>query len=167
MSEIFLTELRRDDSAILFNWINDRSLVILNNNYDPIHEINHDNWFTNIIQKKDVRIFAIRLVSNEEIIGICQLFNIDFINSNAELQIRIGNSTYQGKGLGREAVKAVLQYSFNDLGLHRVYLKVFSTNVYAIKAYQKLGFNQEGILKEAAFINGRFIDILMMAILNK
>lgn len=167
MSEILLTELRKADSPILFEWINNRSLVINNNNYSPIHELNHDNWFNAILQRNEVRIFAIRTKFDDKLIGVCQLFNIDFINRNAELQIRIGSIPHQGKGMGRQAIASLLEFGFRDLGLHRVYLRVFSTNVNAVKAYEKIGFITEGVLKDAAFIDGNFVDIIFMAVLNR
>ena len=166
MNKIILTELRIEDSPILFKWINDRSIVILNNNYSPVHETNHDAWFTSIVARSDIRIFAIRKQNEENIIGTCQLFNIDYINRNAELQIRIAPEEQRGKGYGRQAIQLLLDYAFKDLGLHRVFLRVFSTNENAIKDYKKIGFSTEGVMRDASYIDGKFVDIIIMAILK-
>ena len=47
-------------------------------------------------------------------------------------------------------------------------LRVFSDNIYAIKAYQKAGFKYEGIAKDNILLpNGKYQDIVFMAIINK
>jgi len=163
---VYLDGLRISDSELLFKWINNRDLVLWNNNYSPIHEPDHFEWFDAIRKKEDVRIFAIRQKNDRKLIGTCQLFAINFINRSAELQIRIGDIAEQGKGFGTEAVKLLLKFGFKDLNLHRIYLHVFENNVRAIKIYNKVGFKKEGVLKDAEFIDGKYLNVIPMSILE-
>ncbi len=54
-------------------------------------------------------------------------------------------------GYGKEAMNLLLDYSFSELNLHKVYLRVFSFNKRAICLYESLGFEKEGELKEQLF----------------
>lgn len=163
---VILTPVCEDDLPLLFEWINNREQVLFNAPYKPVHEIQHQQWFISIIQRNDVAIFGIRSQDTQTLIGTCQLHSINLIHRNAELQIRIGRIQERNKGYGSEAVDLLLKYAFRDLNLHRVYLHVFANNTAAIRAYEKNGFTQEGMERQAAFIDGEFRDVIEMAILR-
>ncbi|MFS0785672.1 GNAT family protein [Shouchella sp. 1P09AA] len=99
-------------------------------------------------------------------IGVTALIGIDTKNRNAECILDIGEKSYWGKGYGTEALSILLSYAFLELNLHRVSLRVFSTNERAIHVYEKLGFVQEGRSKEAIFRNGEWVDIIHMGLLQ-
>lgn len=59
-------------------------------------------------------------------------------------------------------------YGFKNLGLHKIYLRVFTNNATAIKAYEKAGFVYEGTAKDDICLpNGNYQDITFMSIINK
>ena len=59
-----------------------------------------------------------------------------------------------------------LEFGFDDLNLHRIYLSVFKNNERAISAYRKCGFAEEGVMREAAFIDGQWLDVALMGLIN-
>lgn len=87
-------------------------------------------------------------------------------NLKAIWGIFIGDRNYWGKGLGTDVLKTVLKYCFIKLKLNRVELGVFKFNPRAIKCYEKCGFKQEGIKKQAVRKNGKFIDEIIMGIIK-
>lgn len=162
-----LRPVRRDDKEPLYRWITNRELRILNAPYLPVGEGAHEKWFESVLAgRSDAVFFMIEEIESKQAIGSCQLFNINWIHRNAELQIRIGESAFHGKGYGSEAVRLLVDFGFKDLHLHRIYLHVFSSNTRAIKAYEKCGFAHEGVLREAAYIDGGFVDVVIMAVLR-
>ncbi len=163
---VSLTALVNDDLPILMSWINEREQVLYNAPYKPVHEDQHKAWFESIQNRSDVVIFGIRTIENSKLIGSCQLHSIDQVHRSAELQIRIGETSQRGQGCGLEAVRLLLEFAFNDLNLHRVYLHVFVTNARAIHLYEKVGFKKEGMLREAAHVNGEYIDVMVMGLLR-
>ncbi len=165
-SQIALVPLTLADLPILWRWINHRDQVLLNAPYKPVSEQQHHAWFEAIQQRQDVVIFGIRLLKTGKLIGSCQLHNINSIHRIAELQIRLGEVSERNHGHGSQAVRLLLDFGFTDLNLHRVYLHVFSTNASAIRMYEKVGFVQEGILRKAAHINGKYVDVVLMGILR-
>jgi ribosomal protein S18 acetylase RimI-like enzyme len=73
---------------------------------------------------------------------------------------------WRGRGLGRALLEACIRKAF-DRGLTRVDLEVFTSNGAAIALYRRLGFVQEGIKRRARFLDGRYDDLLVMALLRE
>ena len=166
-SRVQLTPLEAKDSAALFRWINDRELVIFNAGFHPVHAEQHASWMKRIVRSPDVAIFAIRLRRGNRLIGVCQLHSISAVHRSAELQIRIGDAAARGRGYGTEAVRLLVEFGFRDLNLHRIWLRVFRSNVRALKTYSAAGFVKEGVMRDAAFIDGRFVDVVVMRKINR
>ena len=155
-----LAPLRDEDSDRLFTWINDRELVVSSAPFRPVARADHDTWFAAIREREDVRIFGIRLIDSDELIGSCQLHSID--GGSAELQIRIGQRREQGRGYGREAVELLLRNAFGPLGLERVTLHVFGSNAPALAVYRRVGFVEQPGPPETVEIEGRIERVIRM-----
>lgn len=151
------------DSDVLFKWINNRELVIRNAPFREISVAEHVAWFANIRAKDDVVFFMIEDCETASVIGSCQLLNIHHSYRSAELQIRIGEAIFQNKGMGSEAVRQLTEYGFSELNLHRIALHVFANNLKAIHVYEKNGFIREGLFRQAARIDGLWLDVIYMA----
>jgi RimJ/RimL family protein N-acetyltransferase len=70
-----------------------------------------------------------------------------------------------GRGLGTEATRLIVGYGFEQLGLHRISLEVYAFNPRARRAYEKVGFVPEGVLRDALLWEGERVDAVMMSIL--
>lgn len=109
--------------------------------------------------------FAI-CTENGKHIGEIALRGLDSPDNHGNLGIVIGEKDYQNKGYGTEAMKMMLDYGFDELGLHRIELIVHDDNPRAKKVYEKLGFKIEGIKRENIFRNGKYKDSYLMSILE-
>jgi len=163
---VILTPLSQEDSPLLWQWINTRALVTQSSTYRPVHAGSHEEWFAGIQKRPDSVVFAIRLLADNKLIGTCQLHSIQPVHRCAELQIRIGLVECRGKGYGAQALQQLLEFGFRDLNLNRIHLHVLADNQAARRLYARHGFQQEGCLRSAAFIDGRYQDILIMALLR-
>lgn len=97
-------------------------------------------------------------------LGQIDLQSIDALNRSAEMALVICPQ-YWGKGAGREAVQLMLRHAFWHLNLNRVHLKVFADNTRAVRLYEQAGFVREGLLRQDAFLEGRYRDTLLMSML--
>ncbi|KAJ5815568.1 hypothetical protein N7474_007345 [Penicillium riverlandense] len=86
-------------------------------------------------------------------------------NRTHELGISIARQ-YQGKGYGPEAISWLLDWSFLSAGLHRVELTVYEWNERARKAYENLGFVNEGRRRQCLWKAGRWWDAINMGMLS-
>lgn len=74
---------------------------------------------------------------------------------------------YNGKGYMSEAVKAIVQHAFSELGLHRIEAGVMPHNISSIKVLLKAGFTQEGIARKNVKIDGVWQDHITLAIIEE
>lgn len=99
-------------------------------------------------------------------IGSCGLFHFDQTARTCELGIGIGDHDYWGRGYGRDALRVLLDYAFRLRNLHKVWLQVHAVNERAIRAYRACGFVEEGRLRQHAWGNGQYADVVQMGILR-
>lgn len=86
---------------------------------------------------------------------------------SAYFQLYIGDAKARGKGLGKAALSFAMDYAFNELHVNRFYLHVFPENIPAIRLYEKMGLQREGIEREAHFFNGKYRDQCIYSILYR
>jgi len=72
-----------------------------------------------------------------------------------------------GKGWGTDVRRTLLAFGFGTLGLERVWLTVNADNDRAIRSYEKVGLQREGVMRRSFRVNGTLIDTVMMAILRE
>lgn len=99
-------------------------------------------------------------------IGACRLHHLSEPDRSATFAIGLFDVSRLSRGIGTEAGELVLAYAFDVLGLHRVDLKVLDYNGRAIRCYEKCGFRKDGLLRENAFIEGKFASDWVMSILE-
>src|ERR1700761_163650 len=143
-----LTEIRPEDSDVLYGWINDPETVRHNAPFAPVTRLQHNEWFASIGKNPSKSLFAIRPLDSEVLLGTVQLIDIHPVHRTAELTIRIGKDANRGKGYGTDALKLLVDTAFRDMNLVRVWLRVFSSNSRAIRAYEKAGFEKEGVMRK-------------------
>ena len=100
-------------------------------------------------------------------IGRIRYVDLSVKDRNAGLGIHIGEKDYWGKGYGTDAVMTLLNYLFNELQLHRVWLGTESYNLRAQRCYEKCGFVKEGVDRESRFVDGQYNDRISMGILSR
>ena len=99
-------------------------------------------------------------------IGTARLHGLDETDRRARFAIGLLDSRRLGIGLGTEVTQAVLRYGFDELGLHRIDLRVLAYNTRAIRCYLGCGFIEEGREREAAYVGGRWHDDVIMGVLE-
>lgn len=97
-------------------------------------------------------------------VGACGL-RVDDGNHRAWYSIGIFASELRGQGLGREITRLVASWGFETLGLHRIELEVLTSNERAIKCYEAVGFQREGVRREAELYPDGWKDFLYMSLL--
>jgi [ribosomal protein S5]-alanine N-acetyltransferase len=165
-TQIAIGPFMPEDAASLFLWMNDIDAANLDLAFRPIDWTAFQAWLADVGRNHTRVMFAIRKVSHPQILGYLALTNIHAVHRSAELGIRIGAATDRGKGYGQAAVALALKYAWQNLNLHRVQLTVFAHNTRAIASYRASGFEEEGRLNHAAYIDGQWVDVVIMGALR-
>ncbi|MFR4350257.1 MAG: GNAT family N-acetyltransferase [Roseburia sp.] len=101
------------------------------------------------------------------IIGESVVNEIDWEMRSANFRICIFRAADCGWGIGSWAVERTRDFAFGQLKLHRLELDVFSFNPRAKRVYEKAGFKQEGVLRDAIKDGDSYADDILMAILEE
>jgi len=131
----------------------------------PNNVLDLERFFDNLRTNKNILHLAIVEKASGRHIGNISLQNINWISRRAEFAILIGVSDSQGKGLGYEASSLIIDHGFSRLNLNRLSLGVNASNSKALALYLKLGFVEEGRLRQHFFRNGVAEDLKTMGLL--
>jgi len=80
----------------------------------------------------------------------------------ADIGIMIGDRSYWGKGIATDALFAVCHYAFNGLNARKLTAGAASANCAVIRAFQKIGFVEEGRLRKKLLISGKYMDHVLL-----
>lgn len=164
-----LRAVERGDVPKFHEWVNDPEVTRGLSMYIPFSLTDEENWFESLA-KRDMRekplAIEMRKGKSWRLIGNCGTFGIDDVNRSAELGIMIGEKSEWNKGYGAEAMTLLLMHGFETLNLNRIFLRVYTENVRAVRSYEKAGFVLEGRMREAVYKHGRYDDILLMSVLR-
>jgi len=109
--------------------------------------------------------FETGIFYQNELIGMVGLHYIDQTNKATEIGYWLSN-TMQGKGIMTRVVEYLVSYCFDELNLNRVVIRVAVENQKSRAIPQRLGFKEEGILREAQQIRGGSYDLAIYSMLK-
>ena len=160
-----LRPLRADDADDIVRWRNDPAVAGQMFSPAPATPDDHRRWFERMQARGDRLEFVI--LADERAVGTIGLGAIDRGHGRAQYGILIGEAEARGRGIARQASELLLDHAFDDLRLHRVHLSVYADNAPALRLYRRLGFVEEGMLRQHAVRDGAPRDVVVMGILRK
>ncbi len=133
----------------------------------PYTEKDADVWLSSrdaAFETGESASFAVTSKSTNELLGGCGLtFSMKF--NRAELGYWVGRK-FWGQGYTTEAAAAVIDWSFSEMGLNRIYAQHKSENTTSGRVMQKLGMQFEGILRQHTKKDGIYSDMVYYGILR-
>ncbi len=163
---IYFRPLELEDEAALRRWINDPLNRRYLRHFGPLNAQREREFIESQGKSPNDYVFGVVVKNSDAFIGVIGLHGVDAINRSVGLGIYIGDHAAKGHGYGREAVRLALKFAFEELNLNRVELGVLADNWRAIRTYQKVGFVQEGCVRQAHYRAGRYQDEYRFAILR-
>jgi len=128
-----------------------------------ISAVEQERWFERYLRDETYKIWV--FVESGVVRGYGQLRRIDRLHRSAELGVVVAPND-QGSGRGRRIIRRLVAMARESMGIHRVWLSVLPDNERALKAYRACGFIMDGILRDAAFKDGEFRDLVVMSRLS-
>jgi UDP-4-amino-4,6-dideoxy-N-acetyl-beta-L-altrosamine N-acetyltransferase len=162
-----LRPIEQTDQILVASWRNQPHIVRGLFSHHAPSLVEQQRWFADYLDREDEKLFIIE-TEQQTPIGTVGLSKIDLANRRAEYgRMLIGNRDYLRRGYAAEATLTLLNYAFDELQLHRVYLKVLADNDAAVRLYHHCHFRLERRFRNAHFAEERFHDVLLMAILSQ
>lgn len=124
-----------------------------------------ENWYLDQ-KRREENEYSWMIELEGRCIGCAGLHHFSAADKSATYRIGIFDPQHHSQGIGTEVTKLILQFGFETLRLHRIDLKVLDYNHRAIRCYEKCGFQTDGILRESAYIEGKFYSDIIMSILE-
>ena len=158
----------RADIPRFVDWLNDPEVIEHLLASYPISQASEERWFDSMLQRgpaEQVLVIETRIDKVWVPLGNTSFMNVDWVNRHAEIGIFIGAKQYWNQGYGRETMRLMLRYGFNQMNLNRIYLRVHANNPRGIRAYEHAGFVHEGVLRQDVYRDGKYCDVLIMSVL--
>jgi len=170
--QIRFRAIEKKDLPCFVKWLNDPEVRQGLSLLVPLSLAEEEDWFEGVLKRSPFeRPLAIEIQPDPKkedwvFVGNCGLIDIDWQNRSAEIGIHIGEKEYWNQGFGTKAMRLMLKHGFNNLNLHRLWLRVFENNQRAIRSYEKAGFIQEGKFRQAQYLDGKYVDVMIMSMLQ-
>jgi ribosomal-protein-alanine N-acetyltransferase len=168
-SRLYLRTLREEDvDGPYLTWLNDAAVCQGNSHHVyPYTRPQALEYVRQATTSTRELILAVVHIETDRHIGNVALSGINAIYRTAEFSILLGDATIWGKGFGREAGRLLLAHGFYALNLNRVGCGTFATNEGMKKLARELGMKEEGVRRQAAWKDGRFVDVVEFGILRE
>ena len=163
---LLLRELRREDAEAVFRLFSDPAVM----RYHDMDVFTSGEQAQALIERQRQRFeqkerfrWGLALKEPDTIIGTGGYVAWNRMWYHAELGYNLA-SPYWGQGLMTEALRAMISFGFERMGLHRIEAEVMPENEASLRLLRKLGFVAEGVLRERSFWKRAFHDLVMLAL---
>lgn len=134
----------------------------------PVNLENEKEWINQLYPKGERNRIYLAIEENKikKFVGYMSLKNINYINGTGDFGI-ILLKRFRNKGYAKEGIILFYRYLYEEIYLRKITLYVLEENEIAINAYKKIGYKQEGLLKEHVFQNGKYKNVVVMSLFLK
>ena len=163
--ETFIRAVEPDDLASTRRWRNDPAVAApaLGRRF-PITVGGEQQWFDNLgVGQFPTHVVWAVANAKSSIVGLVQLYDIDWIHRTASFGIWIGPEHWN-LGHGSRATQLAVEHGLRDLDLRQIRLSVLSDSEAALRTYKKVGFVEEGVQRGAVLVGGQTVDLVLMCI---
>jgi ribosomal-protein-alanine N-acetyltransferase len=155
---IELRDFRAGDAVAVHRWFNDSQVTAdLVGNRDSFSEEDARGWVERAMDTSRDRKWAILIDGGSEPVGFVALFGLGR-ETGPELAVLVGDPAAWGKGVAREAERQACVRAFEEHGAHRIHAEIPATNRAAQKVVTFLGFQREGVMRQAIRRDGDAVD---------
>jgi len=164
---IHLTSFSSGDVSTIVQWEEDALFLRLSAAEPALPRTAQaiENWLNDVDKRSTEIMFAVRLRSTNELIGLAGIDGILWSSQVGGIFVAFGSRTNWGQGYGFEALQLLLTYAFTELNLYRLQATIFSYNTRSIAMVKKCGFKQEGVFRHFIQRDGQRYDMFLFGLL--
>jgi RimJ/RimL family protein N-acetyltransferase len=168
---VLLRPVKRSDISYFLKWFNDPEVIQYLGMYLPMTEMAEEKFIEELgtTRARTDALFVIEVIEGNSTkpIGNCGLHGINSKDNHATFGIVIGEKDYWNKSYGTEAARLLINYGFQQLNVHRISSSAVAFNERSIRLHKKVGFREEGRLRQRMFKNGQYHDLVQFGILRE
>jgi len=156
-----------EDEPLLYQWFNDPEVT---EHLTLRYPLSHAQERAFIERSAEISFqqasFAVEALADGRLLGGVDLVRTSPENRSAILGIALGDKARWDGGYGTDTMRTACRFGFEMMNLHRIQLDVYAGNDRARHVYEKVGFKVEGCLRQAHFKFGRYVDVIVMGLLE-
>lgn len=167
-SRFILRQAQATDSQNLYELYTDEAVV----EYMPFtpftsidEALDEMKWYTRIFAEQSGLRWMIEDHEHVKVIGTCGFLGYEQEHHRAELGYDL-SSVYWGKGIMQEVASRIIKFGFEQMELNKIEAKIEPKNQASIRLMEKLGFVQEGLLRQHEYEKGKYVDLAVFALLQ-
>jgi RimJ/RimL family protein N-acetyltransferase len=168
--KVGLRAVEKQDLPFLRDW---RNIIEFRRNFREVRELSladQDAWFEHLQNTKHVNyMFTIVDLETKKPIGAGGLLYVNWVIRSADFSFYIGdNEKYIGNdGIALEAAKLLIDYGFENLNLHKIWMELYEFDKQKIEFFtNKFKFEQDALLRDNCFENGKYWNSLIISLIN-
>lgn len=131
---------------------------------NPLTERQEREWYEEHASADDGNVNFVVAVDDQPV-GSLGVHGVDDADGSAELGVFLAEE-YWGQGYGTEAGRLATGYAFDQHRRHRVVARVFEGNERSARVWEKLGFELDGVHREAVYVDGEYRDVRYYSVLE-
>lgn len=167
--KVKLRALEPTDVNVLYKWENDTGIWRLSNTVAPFSKQVLEEYISNahldVYAAKQLRLMICDV--KDKVVGCIDLFDFDPNNQRAGIGILVAENKDRNQGYASEALKLMIAYCFETLGLHQLYCNVTKYNKSSLELFKKHKFIVIGTKRDWVRDNRKFIDEYILQLINK
>ena len=166
-SLVRLRPVGESDVDDILTWVNDKEIIgnIAAFAGAPLSRADEVAWVLRVSASADEKVYTVLDASTGRYLGQVGLHQIFRRSGLARCSLIIAQRADMGRGLGSAALAALLDIAFGAEALHKVWLMVFESNTRSRRTYQRLGFVEEGVLRDEYRHDGAWHNMVRMGLL--
>ena len=154
---INLRSIEHDDLKTLGRWRNRKHVRRTTREYRLLNMVNQTGWFESVQKQNPPKDIIFGIVNKKgTLIGFTGLTYIDWKNRNSEISMYFAKPNWQKTKEAQDTMKVLMEYSFDELHLHRLYAEIFSIAKENIDFYESMKFLREGKLRHRVWREGKW-----------
>lgn len=162
---VLLRGVEKEDLDHVRDWLTDPELLhMLGARPIPIGSIDAEK-LPELFRFREGRVLAIT-TRDKMLLGLIAVGNFHEFNRTAQVLVLIGDRGEWGRGFGTDALRMVTKFVFDDLNLNSIEAHIPEFNGRALRAFQKVGYEREGQLRQRLFLRGRYWDVVVASALR-
>jgi len=144
-------------------WMNDPDVYqFLESRWKQVSISDLESYITSVNDGKNNFLFGVFDKKDARHVGNIKIGPVNHVHRHGDIGVIIGDKNYWGRGVATKAIALICEFAFNDLNLNKVIAGMYENNIGSYKAFVKNNFRKVGVFEKHAFLNGKYVDQIIM-----
>jgi ribosomal-protein-alanine N-acetyltransferase len=167
LDQVVLRKPEPSDAAAMYRYRNNPdSTNYLAEHHRSFSMKDIEEWIERHRTMENEIVWTVADRQTNDCLGHAGLYQINQRVRCADAGIMLGDPATWGKHLGSAVLTAIVEFGFTQLNLNRVHGYIVAAHSRSLRMVERCGFKQEGVMRQAHYVDGQYMDLVMVGILR-